>query len=155
MYPPSTVERIHGPNGASKSSLVSITSGDDLDERRKQEDRVKRKVDWRLCTIASLLCSLDQLDSALISSASVTSMLSDLGLDQGNRFSVSILIFIVSGICFQLPATIAVRLIGPRIFFPLITFGFGLISLVGVLLLILLINIDAATLCYAMMKSCH
>ena len=117
-------------DSASKTSLVPSRPTDDIHDILKQERILRRKVDLRLCTIAGLLCSLDLLDSGLISSASVTSMLSDLGLDQGNRFSVSILIFTVSGVCFQLPATVAVRLIGPRIFFSLATFGFGLISLV-------------------------
>ena len=115
----------------SRSALVSNSARPDVVDTATEERKLRRKVDIRLCTIAGLLCSLDLLDSGLISSASVTSMLSDLGLDQGNRFSVSILIFTVSGVCFQLPATIAVRLIGPRIFFSFVTFGFGLISLVG------------------------
>ena len=118
---------------ASKTSLVPGRPTDDIHDTLKQERILRRKVDLRLCTIAGLLCSLDLLDSGLISSASVTSMLSDLGLDHGNRFSVSILIFTVSGVCFQLPATVAVRLIGPRIFFSLATLGFGLISLVDTL----------------------
>lgn len=97
-------------------------------ERLRLERRVRLKVDLRLCTIAGLLCSLNLLDSGIISSASVTSMQKDLGLDQGNRYSVSILIFTVASVCAQLPAVIAVRLLGPRIFFPAITFGFGLIT---------------------------
>ena len=122
-----------GLDGASRSSLVTHGFPDATDQAQMLEKAVKRKVDLRLCTIAGLLCSLQLLDSGLISSASVTSMLSDLGLDQGNRFSVSIIMFTVAGVCFQLPATIAVRLIGPRIFFSFVTFGFGLISLVGCL----------------------
>lgn len=118
-------------DSGSDDSLMSNHVRPDVREELKREEKIRRRVDIRLCTIAGLLCSLDLLDSGLISSASVTSMLSDLGLDQGNRFSVSILIFTVSGVCFQLPATIAVRLIGPRIFFSFVTFGFGLISLVG------------------------
>lgn len=47
------------------------------------ERRIRLKVDIRLCSIAGILCSLDLLDSGVISSASVTSMLSDLHLDQG------------------------------------------------------------------------
>lgn len=93
------------------------------------EKQLRLKVDMRLCTIAGLLCSLVQLDSGIISSASVTSMQKDLGLDQGNRFSVSILIFTVASVCFQLPAVIAVRLLGPRIYFAAITLGFGLTTL--------------------------
>ncbi|KAK4658886.1 hypothetical protein QC762_0003120 [Podospora pseudocomata] len=91
--------------------------------------RIRRKVDLRLCTIAGLLCSLNLLDSGVLSSAAVTSMLTDLGLDVGNRFSISIFIFTISSIIFQLPSTIAVRLLGPRIWFSVITFFFGLITL--------------------------
>lgn len=101
----------------------------EIEERLREEKRIRLKVDLRLCTIAGLLCSLNLLDSGIISSASVTSMLNDLGLDQGNRYSVSILIFTVASVCFQLPATLAVRILGPRSFFALITFSFGLITL--------------------------
>jgi len=102
---------------------------DGSDERDRLEKRLRLKVDLRLCTIAGLLCSLNLLDSGIISSASVTSMLKDLRLDQGNRYSVSILIFTVASVCCQLPAVLLVRLVGPRIFFATITFGFGFITL--------------------------
>lgn len=89
---------------------------------------LKRHVDLRLCTIAGILCSLNLIDSGILSSAAVTSMLSDLDL-QGNRFSVSILLFTVASVCFQLPATLAVRILGPRLFFTLSTCSFGIITL--------------------------
>lgn len=92
------------------------------------EKSLRLKIDLRLCTIAGLLCSLNLLDSGIISSASVTSMLQDLDLT-GNRYSVSILIFTVASICCQLPATLAVRILGPRIYFACATFGFGMITL--------------------------
>ncbi|KAI0129161.1 putative MFS transporter [Xylariales sp. AK1849] len=92
------------------------------------ERRLRLKVDLRLCTIAGILCSLNLLDSGVISSASVTSMLSDLDLT-GNRYSVSIFIFTISSIAFQLPSTIAVRTFGPRIWFSVITFAFGLVTM--------------------------
>lgn len=118
------------PNGNPKTGLVNADrSAEDQDQYVEEEKRIRLKVDLRLCTIAGLLCSLNLLDSGIISSASVTSMLSDLGLDQGNRYSVSILIFTVSSVCFQLPATLAVRIVGPRIFFTCITLCFGLITL--------------------------
>ena len=100
-------------------------------ERLEHEKALRFKVDLRLCTIAGLLCSLNLLDSGIISSASVTSMLEDLGLDEGNHYSVAILIFTISALCFQLPATIGVRQIGPRIFFAGSTVSFGLLTLVG------------------------
>lgn len=114
-------------------ALIDGIEADDGDQAgaREKEKKLKLKVDLRLCTIGGLLCSLNLIDSGIISSAAVTSMLSDLGLDRGNRYSLSILIFTVSSVCFQLPATIAVRLVGPRIFFTISTVCFGLITLVG------------------------
>ncbi|KAI9819506.1 MAG: hypothetical protein M1827_006954 [Pycnora praestabilis] len=61
---------------------------DDMDGQNRQaeaEKKIRLKVDWRLCTIAGILCSLDLLDSGIISSASVTTMREDLDL-QGNRY---------------------------------------------------------------------
>ncbi|KAH8197566.1 hypothetical protein TruAng_008250 [Truncatella angustata] len=89
---------------------------------RALERRLRLKVDLRLCTIAGILCSLNLLDSGVISSASVTSMISDLDLS-GNRYSVAIFIFTIASIAFQLPSTIAVRTFGPRIWFASITFA--------------------------------
>jgi MFS family permease len=93
------------------------------------EKNIRLKVDLRLCSIAGILCSLNLLDSGVISSASVTSMLSDLELNVGNRYSVSIFIFTIASIAFQLPSTIAVRTFGPRIWFAFITFCFGVITM--------------------------
>lgn len=92
------------------------------------ERRLRLKVDLRLCTIAGILCSLNLLDSGVISSASVTSMLSDLDLT-GHRYSISIFIFTIASIAFQLPSTIAVRTFGPRIWFSFITTCFGIITM--------------------------
>ncbi|KAJ5554432.1 Major facilitator superfamily domain general substrate transporter [Penicillium frequentans] len=93
------------------------------------EKRVRWKVDVRLCSIAGLLCSLNLLDSGILSSAAVTTMLSDLQLDQGSRYSVSIFIFTIASVVFQLPCTIAVRFVGPRVWFATITFIFGLLTM--------------------------
>ncbi|KAL9636187.1 MAG: hypothetical protein Q9164_002977 [Protoblastenia rupestris] len=111
-----------------KTPLIPESERQDDVVNMEKEMIVRLKVDFRLCTIAGLLCSLNLLDSGIISSASVTSMLKDLGLVEGNHYSVSILIFTVAGVCFQLPATLAVRFLGPRLFFSSATVGFGLIT---------------------------
>ena len=94
-----------------------------------EDKKLRRKIDLRLCTISGVLCSLNLLDSSVISSASVTSMLSDLELDVGNRFSVAIFIFTIASVCFQLPSTILVRIVGPRLYFSTACFLFGLLTL--------------------------
>ncbi|KAF2238121.1 putative MFS transporter [Viridothelium virens] len=118
----SLVEPIHS-GGSTQGYGSSCDSSEAALERR-----LVRKVDLRLCTIAGILCSLNLLDSGVISSASVTSMLSDLQL-HGNRYSVAIFIFTVASIAFQLPSTIASRVFGPRIWFSSTTFAFGLITM--------------------------
>ncbi|PYI25959.1 MFS general substrate transporter [Aspergillus indologenus CBS 114.80] len=100
----------------------------DPEELKLLEKQVRWKTDLRLCSIAGILCSLNLLDSGILSSASVTSMPSDLDL-HGNRYSVSIFIFTVASIVCQLPSTLAVRWVGPRVWFAAITFIFGLITL--------------------------
>lgn len=122
------------PTREPEEIVEGVDEAQDLSEEHDEvkqatERRIRLKVDLRLCSIAGILCSLDLLDSGVISSASVTSMLSDLHLDQGNRYSVSIFIFTIASIAFQLPSTIAVRTFGPRIWFSFITFCFGLITL--------------------------
>ncbi|KAI4153183.1 MAG: hypothetical protein LQ340_002469 [Diploschistes diacapsis] len=100
-----------------------------IEDQVESDRRLRLKIDLRLCSIAGVLCSLNLLDSSIISSASVTSMLSDLDLDVSNRFSISIFIFTIASVSFQLPSTIAVRLAGPRIYFATVTFLFGLLTL--------------------------
>ena len=107
-----------------KNTVLERDTNAYLDAERK----LRMKVDLRLCTIAGLLCSLNLLDSGIISSASVTSMLTDLDLT-GNRYSVAIFIFTISSIVFQLPSTILVRTVGPRIYFSIVTVCFGVITL--------------------------
>lgn len=117
----------------SQSDGPSLLSPDNeilplLGVSKANERSMRLKVDVRLCTIAGILCSLAILDSSILSSASVTGMREDLDL-HGSRFSVSIFIFTIAGVVFQLPCTIAVRFVGPRIWFALTTFCFGLITL--------------------------
>lgn len=67
-------------------SLDSSIDERSMDELKFLERKLVRKIDLRLCTIAGILCSLNLLDSGIISSASVTSIFEDLGLGVGNRY---------------------------------------------------------------------
>lgn len=112
---------------------VQDTPGRDhdiVDDRlaAKLDRRILRKVDLRLCTIAGLLCALDLIDSGIMSSASATSMPTDLGLT-GSRYSTAIWIVTLAQVVFKLPATIVMRLVGPPVFFTFTTILFGLITL--------------------------
>jgi transcription elongation GreA/GreB family factor len=58
--------------------MIGDDAENDKAQRLQLEKRLRLKVDLRLCSIAGLLCSLNLLDSGIISSASVTSMFTDL-----------------------------------------------------------------------------
>ncbi|KAI2642733.1 retrograde regulation protein 2 [Xylaria nigripes] len=133
---PASQDRHRGGDAASK--ILQQTSPEkhdsnsnsamDIEADNALARRLRMKVDLRLCTIAGILCSLNLLDSGVISSAAVTSLPTDLGLS-GNRFSIAIFIFTISSIVFQLPSTLAVRMFGPRVWFSFITFSFGVITM--------------------------
>ena len=122
--PTSTADPLDNQRGL-EALDIDVIAPDDL---KYLERKLRRKIDIRLCSIAGILCSLTLLDSGILSSASVTSMLKDLDL-QGNRYSTSIFILTIASVVFQLPCTIAARLVGPRIWFALITCCFGIITL--------------------------
>ncbi|KAL5043164.1 hypothetical protein BDW71DRAFT_128397 [Aspergillus fruticulosus] len=126
--PPSAINQAIIPKGSTTPQHNNAEGSPALPEWEHLESRIRRKTDLRLCSIAGILCSLNLLDSGILASASVTTLLSDLDL-QGQRYSVSIFIFTVASIVFQLPCTVAVRYIGPRLWFASTTFFFGLITL--------------------------
>lgn len=126
--------------GDVRSSVAdTFTTDNDADDHEGVPDdiqqdgsygKIRHKVDLRLCSIAGILCSLNLLDSGILSSAAVTSMPTDLGFTgHSQRFSIAIFIFTIASICAQLPATILMRMVGPPIFFSCSTCLFGLITL--------------------------
>ncbi|TAQ83866.1 hypothetical protein B7494_g7813 [Chlorociboria aeruginascens] len=91
MAVPETYEEKTGPNNNDREgagrALNVILEERTVEELRASERRLVRKIDLRLCTIAGILCSLNLLDSGIISSASVTTIFQDLDLGVGNRYS--------------------------------------------------------------------
>ncbi|KAL4784234.1 major facilitator superfamily domain-containing protein [Aspergillus varians] len=124
----SVTDQTINPDGSGTSLHDQAQESSIPSEWKHLESKIRRKVDLRLCSIAGILCSLNLLDSGILASASVTTLVTDLDL-QGQRYSVSIFIFTVASVVFQLPCTVAVRWVGPRVWFAVITFCFGLITL--------------------------
>lgn len=121
------IETGHGTGGSTENgeNEAHVASTDQL---TPVEKTARWKIDLRLCSIAGVLCCLNLLDSGILSSASVTTMQHDLNL-QGSHYSVSIFIFTIANVVFNLPCTVCVRLVGPRIWFAASTFCFGIITL--------------------------
>lgn len=58
-------------------------------------------------------------------------MTTDLKLDIHNRYSIITLIFFIPYVLFQVPATVAIRKIGPRIFISVIALLWGATMIVS------------------------
>lgn len=78
----SELDDVESHRGVDENDLLSTHPS--LGEVRQKS--LVRKVDLRLCTIAGILCSLNLVDSGIISSASVTTIFQDLDLGVGNRY---------------------------------------------------------------------
>ncbi|KAI8268777.1 hypothetical protein K4K58_004099 [Colletotrichum sp. SAR11_239] len=106
-----------------------FVEGDISLEQRTVETRVRRKVDWRLIPILGILYSIAGLDRVNLSNARVAGMNQDLRFDVGNRYSIALLVFFITYFLFELPTTLALRPIGPKILLNGLVFSWGIVML--------------------------
>lgn len=66
------------PNSYPGAQEITTNNEVERESRKHLENKLRRKVDLRLCSIAGILCSLNLLDSGIISSASVTRLVHTL-----------------------------------------------------------------------------
>lgn len=92
------------------------------------EARVRRKLDWRLMPILTLIFLFAFIDRANVGNARVLGMGHDLHLD-GTRFNIGLSGFYVTYIVFEIPANILCKKVGPKIWIPFLTFSFGTITM--------------------------
>ncbi|KAI1866353.1 uncharacterized protein JN550_007741 [Neoarthrinium moseri] len=90
--------------------------------------QARRKTDWIIVPMASLMFLFCFIDRANIGNARLADFESNLGL-QGNDFNSVNSIFYISYILFEIPAVILCKKMGPAWFLPLITVLFGLVSI--------------------------
>jgi hypothetical protein len=113
---------------------VSIDHSDksnaDLDERINafspaEQKRIIRHVDRRLVLTLGFLYCVSLMDRTNLGIAVVAGMGVDLVLI-GERYSIIVLLFFITYVLLQPPATVVLRKVGPRIFLPTITLLWGL-----------------------------
>ncbi|CEJ62801.1 hypothetical protein PMG11_11288 [Penicillium brasilianum] len=114
-----------------KSQLQHEQPDPDADEEFSyaEQRKIIHKVDRRLLIIAGLMQAVSFLDRANMSNAAVAGMTAELGMEFGNRYSITLLVFFAPYIVFEFPATIAVRKIGPRKFLSTIVLLWGIIMM--------------------------
>ncbi|KAL6155002.1 hypothetical protein ACJQWK_01321 [Exserohilum turcicum] len=117
-------ETTHGESVAQYSHENDIPAA-----QKRIEAKVLRKVDYRLIPILGLLYSVAGLDRVNLSNARVAGMNEDLGFDIGNRYSIALLVFFITYCLFEMPTTLLLRPIGPKMLLNGLAVSWGVVML--------------------------
>ena len=95
----------------------------------KFEKRVIRKIDWRLLPILGCLYTIALVDRSNVAVARISGMDEDVGLDQGSRASICLMVFFIGYILFEIPSNAFIHKLGAANWLAFLAFAWGLVSL--------------------------
>ncbi|KAF1358076.1 MFS general substrate transporter [Lizonia empirigonia] len=90
----------------------------------EEQRKIIRKVDMRLIPTLGFMYCVSLMDRTNLGVAVVAGMSTDLTLT-GERYSIIVLLFFITYVALQPPATVILRKLGPRIFLPTIVILWG------------------------------
>lgn len=91
----------------------------------EEQKKIIRKIDFRLVPTLGFMYCVSLMDRTNLGIAVVAGMGVDLVLT-GERYSIIVLLFFITYVALQPPATVVLRKLGPRLFLPLIVILWGL-----------------------------
>ncbi|CAG8925768.1 unnamed protein product [Penicillium salamii] len=95
-----------------------------------EQKKLIRRIDIRLVITLGFLYCVSLLDRTNLGAASVAGMQGDLKMDATNNgYSITSLVFFITYTIFQIPATVIIRKIGPRLFLSGIVLLWGAVML--------------------------
>ncbi|KAM0563178.1 hypothetical protein ACHAPJ_000894 [Fusarium lateritium] len=95
----------------------------------KSEKRVLRKIDSRLLPILGCLYTIALIDRSNIAVARISGMDEDLGLTEGNRVSVALMVFFIGYIIFEIPSNAFIHKLGAANWLAFLAVAWGLVSM--------------------------
>ncbi|KAH7234529.1 major facilitator superfamily domain-containing protein [Fusarium solani] len=113
----------------SKEEVERAETGGNQQEDAQFEKRVLRKVDWRLLPILGCLYTIALVDRSNVAVARISGMDEDLGLDQGSRASISLMVFFIGYIIFEIPSNAFIHKLGAANWLAFLAVAWGLASL--------------------------
>ncbi|KAE8359230.1 major facilitator superfamily domain-containing protein [Aspergillus caelatus] len=120
------IEDIH--SAQAKQGAATSTDSRDVEGFTKEEQRkIIHKVDRRLVTGLGLLMGMCLMDRTNLGSTSIAGMSEDLGLENGSKYSLVLLIFFVPYVLVQLPVNAIAQNISPRHFSCGVTLCWGVL----------------------------
>ncbi|KAI1174108.1 major facilitator superfamily MFS-1 [Nemania sp. FL0916] len=93
----------------------------------KEARKIISRIDRRLITVTGVMYCISVMDRSNLGAAYVAGLAKDLQLTVGERYSLVTLLFFITYIIFQPPATVLCRKIGPRPFLAFITVAWGIV----------------------------
>lgn len=124
-------DKDYGVDTIEKLGKTETTESDRaLDERINQftpeeQKKIMRRIDRRLVLTLGFLYCVSLMDRTNLGIASVAGMGVDLKLI-GQRYNIIVLLFFITYVLLQPPATVILRKLGPKAFLPSITVLWGL-----------------------------
>jgi len=112
----SALERIESDSSASNAAINRFTP--------EQQKKIIRRVDLRLIPTLGCMYCVSLMDRTNLGVAMVAGMGVDLKLT-GERYSLVVLLFFITYVALQPPATVVLRKLGPRMFLPAIVVIWG------------------------------
>ncbi|KAL4904014.1 hypothetical protein BDW74DRAFT_31494 [Aspergillus multicolor] len=96
----------------------------------QERKRLIRRIDMRLVVTLGCLYCISLLDRTNLGAASVAGMQPDLNMNASNNgYSITSLVFFITYTIFQIPATVIIRKVGPRIFLSAIVLFWGAVMI--------------------------
>ncbi|KAM0789056.1 hypothetical protein ACM66B_003119 [Microbotryomycetes sp. NB124-2] len=95
---------------------------------KEAERRLSRKIDLHIVPIVAMLYLWCFIDRANIGNARIAGMEKDLGMS-GYDYNIALTAFYASYIVFEIPSNLMAKAVGPGRWLPILTIGFGILSL--------------------------
>lgn len=111
------LERIYSDGSADTAAAMNRFTPE-------EQKKILRKVDRRLIPTLGFMYCVSLMDRSNLGVAMVAGMGVDLKLI-GNRYSIVVLLFFITYVALQPPATVVLRKVGPRNFIPAIVVTWG------------------------------
>ncbi|KAF1809799.1 MFS general substrate transporter [Eremomyces bilateralis CBS 781.70] len=113
----------HVEKGEASSSNQDIAH--DNPEYLKRLKKLTLKIDIRVIPILGAMYSISGIDRTNLSNARVAGMDVDLGFNQGNRYSIALLVFFFTYFIFEIPSNIVLRKVPAHRYLAFLAFGWG------------------------------
>ncbi|KAK3072786.1 hypothetical protein LTR53_006202 [Teratosphaeriaceae sp. CCFEE 6253] len=121
------VRHLEVPSKASSEKL-ELSEAESLTWDDEEETRIRRKLDWNVVPLVTLLYLLCFIDRANIGNARIQGMAKDLHL-VGYRFNWALTVFYFTYVLVEIPSNTVLKLIGPRFWIPFLVAAFGVVSM--------------------------